>query len=85
MAARAHKTEDRPSGPAAKVGMADGHAPVSSPARALQDRLAAALVVGSPEPHVRRWPPVVRMALPVALSGVLWTAIIAGVRALLTS
>ena len=81
MAARAHKVDIRFEPDA--IFPADDREPAASPARALQGRLEAAFPGDSPEPHVRRWPAPVRIVLPLVLSGALWAAMVAGVRAIL--
>ena len=61
------------------LSLADaGHGPVDSPARRLQQELAASLA----EPQVRRWPGAVRVGFILVASGALWTGLIAGALAL---
>ena len=67
-----------------EIALAESGRPgVVSPARTLQRRLSTAFDQRFPDPEIKKLPAAVRLALPFALSGALWAAIIMGARALL--
>lgn len=75
-----------PASPFARTGgprqLEGDDAPLASPARNLQNALAAELAL-SREAATPRWPGAVRLSIIGGSSLILWIAIIAGVRSLL--
>jgi hypothetical protein len=57
----------------------EGHAALDSPARALQERVAADFAAAEAQtPPNQDWSPLARMAVTVAATGLLWAIMLAG-------